>query len=224
MSFSLLLKGALVEYGSGLGLYVPNIVVFQFNPETITRTLQIPPRPTGATMRETSQAGDIPTEQISMTIQFTTHEPHARLAPLSLALGIGPQLAALEKMARPAPRGTSLLSKSVDKVKSLIKKGDGEASQPIPRETYPRLLFIWGTTRVLPVTLDSLSIIEKQYDTLLNPTLAEATITMTAIIPDPCSDDPVASGAYKYSTYARDALAEANLAYSSAEAVEIVSF
>ena len=224
MSFSYLLKGALVEYGSGLGMKIPNVVVFQFNPETITRTIQIPPRPTGATMRETSQAGDIPTEQISMTVQFTTHEPNPHLTPLSIALGIGPQLAALEKLARPAPRGSSLLSKAVDKVKDLIGSGSGDATQPIPRETYPRLLFIWGTSRVIPVTLDSLSIVEKQYDPLLNPTLAEATITMTAIIPDPCSDDIVAAGAYKYSTYARDALATVNLAASAVEIAEIVSF
>src|SRR5690606_14948239 len=84
MTASFLLKGALVEYGAGLGAHIPNIVIFQFNPDTITRTIEIPPKPTGAALREANQAGDIPVERISLTAQFTTHEPVTRLKPLSL--------------------------------------------------------------------------------------------------------------------------------------------
>ncbi|MGN6105674.1 MAG: hypothetical protein ACTHU0_11260 [Kofleriaceae bacterium] len=224
MSFSYLLKGALVEYGAGLGGSIPNLVVFQFNPETITRTIEIPPRPTGATLRETSQAGDIPVERISLLVQFTTHEPDARLAVLSRAVGIGPQLAALEKMARPAGPISGLLDAARDKVAHAISGDDARATQKIPREAYPRLLFLWGATRVLPVTLDALSIVEKQYDAALNPTLAEVSLSLTAVIPDPCSDDRIARGAYQYSSYARDALAAANPARSTTELFDLVQF
>ena len=43
-----LLKGALIEYGSDFLGPLPNVVIFQFNPEQVTRTLEIPQRPTGA--------------------------------------------------------------------------------------------------------------------------------------------------------------------------------
>ena len=53
-----LLRGALIEYGAGLIGPIPNVVIFQFNPESLSRSLQIPQRPTGATQRETTQAGE----------------------------------------------------------------------------------------------------------------------------------------------------------------------
>ena len=43
-----LLRGALIEYGTGLIGPIPNIVIFQFNPESLTRSLRIPERPQGA--------------------------------------------------------------------------------------------------------------------------------------------------------------------------------
>jgi hypothetical protein len=67
-----------------------------------------------------------------------------------------------------------------------------------------------------------MSIVEKQYDSLLNPTLAEVSLSLTAIIPDPCTDDPIAKGAYQYTGYARDALALANPYASALEIFDII--
>src|SRR5260221_8701871 len=40
---------------------------------------------------------------------------------------------------------------------SLGLGGGGDApTQPIPREKYPRILFIWGLTRVLPVIIEAM--------------------------------------------------------------------
>lgn len=224
MTFSYLLKGALVEYGVGLANYLPNIVMFQFNPESITRTLEIPPRPSGASLREVNQAGEIPIEKISLMAHFSAQEDLARENPITLGVGIAPQLAALDKLVRPTGPISGLINKAVDKIGSLITGSSGETTQQIPREAYPRVLFVWGATRVLPVTIDSLSVVEKQYDALLNPTLAEVTITMTAIMPDPCSDDPIAKGAFTYSQYARDALALLNQSNSTLQILDIIHF
>lgn len=62
-----LLRGALIEYGTDLIGPIPNVVIFQFNPESLSRSLQIPPRPTGATQRETTQAGEKTFEKISQS-------------------------------------------------------------------------------------------------------------------------------------------------------------
>lgn len=221
---SFLMKGALVEYAPGLAAVLPNIVMFQFNPESITRTLEIPPRPSGASLREVNQAGEVPVEKISLTAHFSAQEEAARENPLTLGVGIGPQLAALDKLVRPTGPISGLINKAVDKIGSLIGVSNGEPSQQIPREAYPRTLFVWGATRILPVTIDSLSIVEKQYDAFLNPTLAEVTISMTAVIPDPCSDDPIAKGAYIASQYARDALALLNKSDTALPILDIIHF
>ena len=66
-----LLRGALIEYKSDFLGPLPNVVIFQFNPESLTRNLQIPSRPTGATSRETNQAGEVPVEKITLTAHFS---------------------------------------------------------------------------------------------------------------------------------------------------------
>jgi len=62
------LRGALVEYGGNLLGPIPNVVVFQFNPEQLARTITIPtpPAATGGTDQrrtvETGQTATPPTE------------------------------------------------------------------------------------------------------------------------------------------------------------------
>ena len=66
-----MLRGALIEYGTDLIGPIPNVVIFQFNPETLSRALQVPPRPTGATQRETTQAGEKTFEKITFKAHFS---------------------------------------------------------------------------------------------------------------------------------------------------------
>ena len=61
-----LLRGAFIEYASDFLGPLPNVVIFQFNPETISRAIQVPARPTGGARRETTQAGDPPLERITL--------------------------------------------------------------------------------------------------------------------------------------------------------------
>jgi len=49
-----LMRGAMIEYGSDFLGPLPNVVIFQFNPESLTRTIQIPSRPSGGAARETT--------------------------------------------------------------------------------------------------------------------------------------------------------------------------
>ena len=67
-----LMKGALIEYGSDFFGPIPNIVIFQFNPENLQRNIEIPDRPTGATSRETSQAGEA-----QETVTYQSKDPYA---------------------------------------------------------------------------------------------------------------------------------------------------
>ncbi len=52
----------------------------------------------------------------------------------------------------------------------------------------PIVLFVWGIGRIVPVRVTSLTITEKLYDVALNPTYAEAQISMTVLTPQDLGD------------------------------------
>jgi len=219
---SFVTKGALIEYASDFLGPLPNVVVFQFNPNQLTRQIKIPERPTGASSREPTQAGDLPVEHISLTLQLTADD--AFMPPFIKTVGILPPLAALEKMVRPAGPifGPNVNLDSVGQELSGAA-GDG-AVQLIPREKYPAILFIWGATRILPVEIESMSFTEKQFDPLLNPIVADVTLGMNVIIPDELTTDSVARGASRYSEGAKEVLAALNLGFALRQVVDMVTF
>lgn len=219
-----LLRGALIEYGTSLIGPIPNVVIFQYNPETLTRTMQVPQRPTGANSRESTQAGDKTFEKVSFKAQFSAADELADNKFLARTFGVGPRLCALEKMVNPSSILSGLIGEALDKIGDALGLGSGpqDPSQPIPREKYPRILFIWGLTRVLPVTIDSMRINELQYDFLLNPIQADVDIEVSVIASDPCSDDKLAAGALMFTTIAKEAQAVANLANTAEQIVELI--
>ena len=219
-----LLRGALIEYGTDLVGPIPNVVIFQFNPESLSRSLQIPPRPTGATQRETTQAGEKTFEKISFKAHFSAANMLDEDKALAKLFGIGPQLCALEKMVLPSSKLAGLIGKALDAIGSALGIGGGgdPPAQPIPREKYPRILFIWGLTRVLPVTIDSMTIAELEYDALLNPLRAEVDLQLSVIAVDECSGDMLGKGALEYTTLAKEAQAIANLANTAGQIVDLI--
>jgi hypothetical protein len=218
-----MLRGALIEYGTDFLGPIPNVVIFQFNPETMSRTIQIPPRPEGAGATETDQAGEPPIEQISFTAEFDAAILRDRSHPLALIFGIGPQLAALEKMAQPPVVLGGLIGAAIDAVGDALGLGGGDPpEQPVPRVAYPKILFIWGLTRVLPVQIDSMSITEEYFDALLNPMKAKVNLSLSVVPPGEDNTDPIAQGAMDYSNVAKEAQAIANLANTVEQAIDLI--
>ncbi|MFO1061460.1 MAG: hypothetical protein U1E53_31380, partial [Dongiaceae bacterium] len=150
-----MLRGALVEY-SGMFLGpIPNIVLFQFNPEQLARTIAIPARPTegggGAAQRpqrEASAAAAPPTETFTVTARFSAADDLGQggaVSAIPRLFGVGPQLAALEKMVYPPKTPGGIIGAAVDAVASALGGGSAEpATRPVPREQLPKILFIWG--------------------------------------------------------------------------------
>lgn len=221
-----LMRGALIEYGSDFLGPLPNVVIFQFNPETLTRTIQIPSRPTSGASRETTQAGEPSIEKISLKASFSAADEFGENKALARVFGVGTRLAALEKMVHPAGPISGLIGAALDAVGDALGLGGGddEPRQAIPREKYPRILFIWGPFRILPVVLESMSITEQQYDFLLNPIQAEVSISMAVNAIDKCSDDMIGKGALEYSNLAKEAQAIANLANTVEQIAEMIPF
>ena len=79
----------------------------------------------------------------------------------------------------------------------------------------PVTLFIWGPGRIVPVRVTGLTITEKLYDAALNPTHAEAQLSLRVLTPAELvaasADDDVlgnlATVAYTYTLTLRQALA-----------------
>jgi hypothetical protein len=221
-----LVKGALIEYGTSLIGPIPNVVIFQFNPESLTRTMKIPPRPGGASSRENTQAGEKPLESISLKASFSAADELNDNKVLARLFGVGPRLSALEKMVHPSSKIAGLIGAAIDAIGAALGVGGGGTppTQAIPREKYPKIILIWGLTRVLPVVIDSMRISELEYDSLLNPIRADVEIELTVNAIDACSDDVLAKGALEYSTIAKEAQATANLANTAEQVVELIPF
>ena len=222
-----LTRGVILEYGSDFLGPLPNIVMFQFNPDSLSRSLQIPTRPERSRSPERNQTGDSPHETISLTAHFSAADQLNASNSLAIGFGIGPQLAALEQMVYPSSTLSGLIGAALDAIGAAIG-GAGPtspATQPIPRVALPRLLFIWGSTRVLPVEIGSMSITEQQYDNRLNPIQAEVALSLTIPTQETfrVNDDAIGRGALEYTTLAKEAQAILNLANTAGQAVDLVA-
>jgi hypothetical protein len=205
------LKGAFINLGAGLLGALPNIVVFQFNPERVTRTpslVQPPPPSDGSGSRDVNQQPGQPSESYSFSLRIDAIDQLARANPIAAASGILPTLSALELLMIPKS------SLSLD----LFNLGGGAKPHQHPPERLPTVLFVWGPSRIFPVNITSLSIVETQYDRLLNPVRAEVTVNVQVLTPSQLAKDATfARGAYAYSQGVKEVMAALNLA----NAVEI---
>jgi hypothetical protein len=223
------LRGVLVEYGANILGPIPNIVIFQFNPEQMTRTIRIPPDPVKASARpqtETHSTEAPPLETFEISAHFSAADDlgaGGAVSAIPRLFGVGPQIAALEKMVYPQSQPGGLIGAAIDAIGSALSSSKPAASQPVPPEIVPRILFIWGTSRVLPVKITSMSITEQKYDVLLNPVQAEVKIGMKVSSQAP-ADDVVGRGAYKYTQMIKDTQASLNLAKTLQFAVDIIPF
>lgn len=230
---SFFLRGALVEYGSDVLGPIPNIVVFQFNPETIARTLNMarPATPAAETARQTEshQTSAPPNESFNITAHFSAADDLGKggaAAAIPRVFGIGPQLAALEKMVYPAGGIISgAIGAAIDAVGDALGLGGDEApTRPIPREQAPRILFIWGPARVLPVEIKSMSITEQKFDPFLNPVQAEVAIGLAIASFPENTDDIIGRGALTYTQTVKEAQALLNLAKAVELAIDVIPF
>lgn len=228
-----MLRGALVEYGSNFLGPLPNVVVFQFNPEQLARKITIPQRGGGAAAAgsrtsERRQAEAPPLESFSVTAHFSAADDLGKggaAAAIPRVFGIGPQIAALEKMVYPSniPRG--LPGQAIDATGDALDGGDDEAPErPVPREQLPRILLIWGLTRILPVTIETMTITEQRYDFLLNPVQAQVEIGLEVISDLSSGSDDIGEGALAYTQTVKEAQASLNLVKAVELVVDIIPF
>jgi hypothetical protein len=222
------LRGALISFTSSFIGMLPNVIVFQYNPETMTHTWMPAPTATDKDSKPNPLAvKGVPGETFSLTLAVDANDDIANSASSPIAAGIAqasgvyPRLAALEMMQYPTgSSGGGLIggvSASISSSGLGLSVSTSAASQTVPQSQVPTVLFVWGPQRIVPVRVTALTITERLYDGLLNPTHAEAQITLRVLTPDEVisiADGPmkqIANIAYVYSQGLRQVQAAMNL-------------
>ncbi len=136
------------------------------------------------------------------------------------------KLAALEKMVYPSNILGGLLGAAIDAVGDALGLGSKKkkSTRPVPREKLPRILFIWGLARVLPVQIKSLTITEQKFDFLLNPVQAEVQLGLQIPNFGPKPTDKLGKGALDYTNGVKEAQAALNLVKAVELALDIIPF
>jgi len=232
------LKGAFVQFMPTFLVPLPNVVIFQYNPETITHTWTpaAPETSSGDNHPNPLAVKGLPGESFSFTLAMDANDMIADGSVVAQGLaegtGIYSRLAALEMLLYPTGSFTSnqLLGSVSSAISSALGGSAPQTDPTVPQYVMPTVLFIWGPERILPVRLTSLTITEKLYDALLlNPIHAEAQVGMSVLTPDEVtalSDSlkQVATVAYDFSQAFRQAMAIANLANAVESIIGMLPF
>jgi hypothetical protein len=238
-----LLKGALIQFKAPMLIPIPNIIVFQYNPETMTRTLT-PWTPiereatyneqgratlTALTDEQTNQLRQPfdPTETFNLTLELDAadalEEPSSH--PIATIAGVADRISAMEILCYPPGPGAigGLLNVSVN-VSLTSGISFGSAADVVPRRDVPIVLFFWGPGRIVPVRIITFNVEEQQYSPLLYPIRAKVTIGLKVLdenhllnIAGDTSQSAIveiAKACYKFTQAQKEALATANIANS----------
>jgi hypothetical protein len=166
-----LVKGGIVLIDPDTSAVV-RIITLQYNPDTLSRTLQIKGLAEGGDRSEALRLTGPPVETIKVDVEIDAADqleaPDQN--PNAAQSGIHPQLAALETIVYPA-------NSQIQTNNSLASSGTLEI---VPMET-PLALFIWSKNRVIPVRLTDFSITEEAFDAALNPIRAKVSLGMRVL-------------------------------------------
>ena len=211
-----LAKGALVQINEQTGFPIPNIIPFQYNPATVSRSFQLAkPDPADDTGRgltaPTAQPFD-PEESFSLTLELDATDELAEEKPLAVAFGVSARIASIEGLVY---AGEGPLGEAAAAVAAAIGLNT-------PRRTVPIVFFVFGPGRIIPVRIQTLTIEEELFDPNLFPIQAKVNISMRMLRPSefqcqvtPPAFPPVSSvlamAAYTVYRTERQALAIANV-------------
>ncbi|HKE31549.1 MAG TPA: hypothetical protein VKD65_07480 [Candidatus Angelobacter sp.] len=194
-----ILRGAFVEFGISIP---PMIVVFQFNPLTISRTRAASPSTQPTASQQTTRNTDfvqqlatggigtlvskrgfrngvsltVQTEKLSFDVRLDATDKLNDGDGLTQQFGIAPQLSTLELMM--LPKNSSLIGGAISALLGGKPKNfaffDDERDPPI-------ILFIWGRKKIMPINILNMQIREEEFSTDLNPIRAIVSVSLEVI-------------------------------------------
>lgn len=164
-----LVKGGivLVDLDSGA---VQKIIVLQYNPDTLTRSLQPQGVREGGDRSEALRLTGPPIETIKLDAEIDATDQFETADAQATQVGIHPLLASLEMIVYPS-------SAQLQANNALAQSGTLEIVPMIA----PLTLFIWSKNRIVPVRLTDFSITEEAFDPALNPIRAKVSLGMRVL-------------------------------------------
>jgi len=163
------IQGALVAFR--LPDPAPQVIAFQYNPVSLTRTLEAQSQGGGeGAQGEAYRLTGAPVESIKLEAEIDAVDQLEVGSTTAAENGILPQLALLELLVYPT--SATVLANTI-----LLATGTIEV---IPVQS-PFVLLVWGAKRVLPVRITEFSITEDQYDQKLNPIRAKVSLGLRVL-------------------------------------------
>jgi hypothetical protein len=167
-----LLRGGLVLVDLDTSA-LKRVITLQYNPETMTRTLQVQ----GATGEATDHLEQLrlkgpPIETIKVEVEIDAADQleFPKQNPTAVRFGILPQLAALETIIYP----------SSGQVIANRRQADAGVMEILPTPA-PLQIFVWGKNRVLPVRITEMSVTEEAFNPDLDPIRAKVSLGMRVL-------------------------------------------
>lgn len=191
-----LLRGGLVLLDPISGNML-RIIGLQYNPDTITRSLQI--RGAGSESGDHIEALRLkgpPVETIKLEAELDATDALGA-APLSeTSLGLHPQLAAIEALVHPL--SSTLFANNATASAGWLEIAPASA---------PLTVFVFGPNRIVPVRITELSIVEEAFDTALNPLRAKISLGLRVLSVDDIGFDSKGGGLFMGYLQAKERLA-----------------
>ena len=153
---------------------VQSVIALQYNPDSLSRTLQIQAVPGGSdgvrvdALRLRGPA--IETIKLEAELDATDQLEFPTQFPIAAQYGLHPQLAQLEMLVNP----------TVETLMADDAMANAGTLEIIPLEQ-PLTLFVWSSNRVVPVRLTEFSITEEAFDPNLNPIRAKISLGLRVL-------------------------------------------
>jgi hypothetical protein len=184
------------------------IVIFQYNPHEVRRTLAPATGDSGSAGGEVHRAWGAPAESITMTAELDAADQLDGGDPIAGTVGILPQLSVLEMLLHPG--SIPVIANTV-----LLAAGTIEI---LPIEL-PLAVFVWGPARIVPVKVTGLTITEEAFNPGLAPVRASVEIGAKVLTYDELSVTDVGYGLYLAHLVAKEVLAVIGAAAGAAGAI-----
>jgi len=168
-----LVRGGLVLVDPATGA-VLRIVALQYNPDTLTRSLQV--RGAGAESGDHIEALRLkgpPIETIKLEAEIDATDAMEANDRQANEAGLHPQLASLETIVYPTSSHLNATNSQA-----------GGGSLEIAPAMAPLPLFVFGAKRIVPVRITELSITEEAFDANLNPMRAKLSLGLRVLSVD----------------------------------------
>lgn len=176
---------------------IQKIIPLQYNPDSISRSLQIKGMESeGGDRSEALRLTGPPVETYSLEAEIDATDDLEAAEATATSEGIQPILSALETIIYPS-------SSKLFENNSLANSGTLEI---MPMESF-LTLFIWNKNRVVPVRITELSITEEAFDVNLNPIRAKVSLGLRVLSVDDLGFDHQGGNLYMNYQQSKEKLA-----------------